>query len=135
MNLKTGLAEFRRQTSLARLPCEFIIYKCIVSKLLKVFLLCLAENIKYYSQGISYLFLLPHPANVAIPHGAALVPQSAGTIKVFIDPEEKKHVGLKHSELVKGFNSRPCCWNATLDRQRSCSLTDRTSAGPRAPWT
>lgn len=54
---------------------------------------------------MGYLFFLP--TIPAIPRGTPSVPQSAGTIKVFIDPEEKKHVGLKHSELVKGFKSQP----------------------------
>lgn len=61
-------------------------------------LLYLAESMKYFNLGVSYLgylsFLQP-PTITAIPRGAPSAPQSAGTIKVFIDPEKKKTYGTE----------------------------------------
>lgn len=42
---------------------------------------------------MGYLFFLP--TIPAIPRGTPSVLQSAGTIKVFIDPEEKKTCGTE----------------------------------------
>lgn len=44
---------------------------------------------------MGYLFFLPTPTIPAIPRGTPSVPQSAGTIKVFIDPEGKKTCGTE----------------------------------------
>lgn len=99
-DLKTGRAEFRRQTSnlIGSPPLQVYHYNCNLPEWLKVLLLYLAEYMKYYSHGISvwgYLFFPSPPTIAAAPHGAPLVPQSTGTIKVFIDPEKKKTCGTE----------------------------------------